>query len=235
MVTYDKVKLGLRPLSTENLSYLCRSTLQLIAQEEEALTADPGLAKAFKTFENHLDAFDDAKKFQQQAPQIRLSDLDRIRDRDFNDFRLYVRLQSRHRLENRRKAAETLHLLLQPYAEALRKSHSEQTNRFRQLLKDLDSREYKALITQIGAADYVSNLKDSHQKFEAAALNQMETSSQKRAASRLELRRLLEDDYNNIYAYLLSLEHFGYASYHRPLLAAFNKVRRAFVDKHRKK
>lgn len=234
MPIYKKVKLGTRALSSENVSYICRATLTLILQLEQALNADPRLKKGVQKLQTDLNRFDDIEKISKTADRSNLSELDKQRDRDLASYRTYLKLKCNSRHENIRQAAEKLYLLLQSYGDLARRSHSEQSTLLVQLFKQLDTRENRSLLTQIGATEYVADLKASHEAFETNAITKIKNTKQKTGPSRTELRRALEDDYNNIYAYLLSIEHFGQDNFHKPLLAAFNQVRKDVIAKQRK-
>lgn len=234
MTSYKKVKLGLRALSIENLSYLCRATIKLVQQQEDSFKADERLKKAFQKLEVDLRTFDQVEQTTAKGNSVSLTTLDKQRDRDFSDLKTYLKLKSRHRQDRIKQAAEKLYLLLQPYADLSRRPQSEQTTLLLQLFQQLDNKENRSLATLIGATDYITALKESHEAFDTAYLKKIEGKSQKASPSRLDLRRALEDDYNNIYAYLLALEHFGQDSFHRPLLGSFNDVRQDFLDKQKK-
>ena len=236
MVTYEKIRLSLKTLANDKLSFLCRTTLKLVSPLLADFNDDNRLKTAILKLDSDITNFEAyEQQVKKSTTEVKLSDLDKQRDRDAMDFKTYLRLQLRHRQANRRQAAETLYGLISSFGDLVRLPHTEQSAQISQLIKQLESKEYRQMLSLVGATEYFANLKDSQDKFEAAYLKKIKVSDQVALPSRAEQRKIIEDDYNNIYAYLLSLEHFGQDSYHRPLLGAFNDARKAYMDQAKKK
>lgn len=230
MTTYKDVSLQTKHVSKEDLEYLVDASLALLASKQLSLEEDQSLKAAVDCLKEARATYGQSQEQDQPKDSQRLSDLDRQRDLDYADLKLYLKSQLRHRQPNRQEAAKQLFDLLEVYKEVLTKPQAEQSAGMKALLKQLEERDNRNRLTLVGAMDFYNQLKSSQERFDAAYLKRLEGRSQRPLVSKDEARRHLLKTYRMLYRYLICLEFFGKSTSHQALLAVFNDVRLTFND-----
>ena len=235
MVTIKPTTVPYKELSWEEASYLMTATKKLLDKQGIDLDVDPRIKETLARIITAIPLVN-ATEDKTVAPAVKsLSELDRERDMDVQDFKAYVKSQLRHRNPTRRLAAEFLNDLILSFGNLTRLSQSEQSAAIIQLLTKLEEKEVRAKVNAIGAGDFYTNIKESQEKFEAAYLKKLEGRSKPKELTKTDQRRQVIKTYKTLYRYLLCLEELGIDSYHKPILIAFNDVRQTILDKLNKK
>lgn len=230
MTTYKEISIASSLFSKEGIEYLVDSTLTLMAKKKIILEAESELQMVMNCLREAKAAYAHSQEQADSTAMERLSDLDRQRDLDFSDLRLYLRSQFRHRQANRQEAAKVLFGITEEFKEMLTKPQAEQSAAMKAFFKKMEEKENRSRLSLVLAMDFYNNLKSSQEKFDTAYLKRVEGRSQRQSVSKDDARKHLLKTYRMVYRYLLCLEFFGKTTAHKELLGIFNDVRLSFRE-----